>query len=345
MKTNQKKEIPKGWEISNIKKIGTYVNGKAFKPSEWQKTGVPIIRIQNLSDESNKFNYSKDNYDKKYEINDNDILVSWSASLGCFKWKRGKAVLNQHIFKAIPHDVVRLDFFYYVLSNSIQKMKKLTHGSTMQHITLKPFLDTQILLPNFKEQKEISSILSNIDNLILTTQKEIEQTKSQKIGLMQKLLIKGIGHTKFKKVSWLFGNEIEIPKEWEIKTIKQIGNTSAGGTPSRSNNQYWYKGTIPWLSSGEIRNNMILSSNEKITELGLKKSAAKIFTKGTILIAITGQGKTRGRTGLLKIDSSTNQSVVGIKTNNKIFNIYLWHYLQNQYKTLRSISHGSNKVD
>ena len=161
--------------------------------------------------------------------------------------------------------------------------------------------------------------------------------------MMQQLLTMGIGHKKFKKVKELLGKEIEIPEEWRVVKIKDIGSSSAGGTPSRSTISYWKNGTIPWLSSGEIRNNLILTSHEKITELGLKESATKIFPKGSIMLAITGQGKTRGRTGLLGIDSSTNQSVVGIETYDDVSNIYFWYYLQNQYNKLRSISQGSNQ--
>ncbi len=147
----------------------------------------------------------------------------------------------------------------------------------------------------------------------------------------------------YKKVKSLFGKHEEIPLEWELKTMREIADISAGGTPSRFRKEYWEDGTIPWLSSGEIRNNIISSSVEKITELGLSESAAKLFPKGTVLIAITGQGMTRGRTGLLDIESSTNQSVVGIIPNQNMFNKFLWYYLQNQYWELRSISQGSNQ--
>jgi type I restriction enzyme, S subunit len=136
-----------------------------------------------------------------------------------------------------------------------------------------------------------------------------------------------------------------IPNQWMITGLSQVGLLRAGGTPSRFRKEYWENGTIPWLSSGEVRNNIITSSDEKITELGLAESAAKLFPKGTVLIAITGQGLTRGRTALLSIDSTTNQSVVGIiHKKDVINNIFLWYYLQYQYWKLRSISQGTNQA-
>jgi type I restriction enzyme, S subunit len=115
-----------------------------------------------------------------------------------------------------------------------------------------------------------------------------------------------------------------IPNEWNIAKLKQVGKLSAGGTPSRFRKEYWENGSIPWLSSGEIKNNIITTSNEKITELGLSESAAKLFPRETILIAITGQGLTRGRTALLGIDSTTNQSVVGVVHNRNIINNFFY---------------------
>ena len=134
----------------------------------------------------------------------------------------------------------------------------------------------------------------------------------------------------------------KIPKHWEIRKLKQISSLSAGGTPSRSVVDYWENGTIPWLSSGEIRNNVIHDSTEKITEAGFLNSSTKLFPKGTVLIAITGEGRTRGRTSILAIPSTANQSVVGmIIQDNSIRNYFLWYYLQSEYYNLRSQSHGS----
>jgi type I restriction enzyme S subunit len=133
-----------------------------------------------------------------------------------------------------------------------------------------------------------------------------------------------------------------IPEGWNIKKLKDIGEFNSGGTPSRNKMEYWDNGNISWLSSGEVMNNIISTSNEKITELGLSRSAAKLFPKGTVLVAITGQGLTRGRTAVLAIDAATNQSVIGIiPKENIIDKYYLWYYLQSQYWNLRSLSQGS----
>ena len=129
-----------------------------------------------------------------------------------------------------------------------------------------------------------------------------------------------------------------------VHTIDDLGKLSAGGTPSRFQNEYWNNGDIPWLSSGEIKNNRISKSIEQITKLGLENSSARVFPKCTVLVAITGFGMTRGKTSLLDFESSTNQSIIGIMTNKRILDgEFLWHYLQNQYWILRNFAQGSQQ--
>ena len=134
----------------------------------------------------------------------------------------------------------------------------------------------------------------------------------------------------------------EIPEHWEVRKLKHVGSLNSGVTPSRFIEKYWDEGIIPWLSSGEVDYNVITSAREKITELGLIESSAKKFPKGSVLIAITGEGQTRGRVAILGIEATTNQSIVGIVQNNKIiYNYFLFFYLQSQYWHLRNFSHGS----
>ena len=104
-------EIPSHWETPRLNQIGKYVNGYAFKPKDWTDTGRPIIRIQDLTGSNDNPNYYSGVLDEKYLIHDGDILVSWAATLDAYVWKREEAWLNQHIFKAIPHNTINNHFF------------------------------------------------------------------------------------------------------------------------------------------------------------------------------------------------------------------------------------------
>lgn len=98
------------------------------------------------------------------------------------------------------------------------------------------------------------------------------------------------------------------PKSWTWCKVKQISTVCLGSTPSREEPIYW-NGYIPWVSSGKVANCLIKSTKERITDLGLKNSSVKIYPKETVLIAIIGQGKTRGQSAILDIEACTNQNV------------------------------------
>jgi type I restriction enzyme S subunit len=117
----------------------------------------------------------------------------------------------------------------------------------------------------------------------------------------------------------------ELPEGWVWTKLGDVNETTSGGTPKRSNKDY-YGGDIPWLKSGELEDNVITKAEETITELGLKKSSAKIFPTGTLLIAL--YGATVGKTGKLAIESATNQAICGVFNDDLVFyDRYLWHYL------------------
>lgn len=153
--------------MAKLGDIATYINGYAFKPSDWSTEGLPIIRIQDLTGSSYKTNKYNGDYDKKYEVNNGDILISWSASLGVFVWKNDRAVLNQHIFKVIFNKkVVDKDFFVYQVENILRKAQNSVHGATMKHLTKPVFDSLDFYLPLIEEQKRIAKQLKLINLLI-----------------------------------------------------------------------------------------------------------------------------------------------------------------------------------
>lgn len=130
----------------------------------------------------------------------------------------------------------------------------------------------------------------------------------------------------------------EFKGNWEKKKIGEVCEVSSGGTPSRSKPNYW-NGNIPWVSTTLIDFNIINRTDEYITDDGLKNSSAKIFPKGTLLMAMYGQGKTRGKTAILGIDASTNQACGAIIPNLKLLNpTFLFQDLCNRYDIIRDSS-------
>lgn len=194
--------------------VATYVNGFAFKPADWSNKGIPIIRIQNLTGTSDVVNYYDKKYSTKYEINNGDVLISWSASLGVYEWKKGKALLNQHIFKVV-FDKLVLDkrFFVFVIAEKLREMSSLVHGSTMKHITKKYFDRIEIQLPPLESQKKIATALDTANALIEKRKEQIEKLD---------LLIKS-------QFIEMFGDPVTNPKGWEIKRLGALTNKITDG--------------------------------------------------------------------------------------------------------------------
>lgn len=151
-----------GWRRVQLGDVANFINGYAFGPAEWGTKGRPIVRIQNLTGTSNRWNFYAGSLPDKYLVRAGDILVSWSASLGAFRWDRDEAWVNQHIFKVdeISNDVDR-GFLYFGLLNLIGSLKTKTHGSTMKHVTRKSFLSTELSIPELEEQRSIAYALDS----------------------------------------------------------------------------------------------------------------------------------------------------------------------------------------
>jgi type I restriction enzyme S subunit len=136
-----------------------------------------------------------------------------------------------------------------------------------------------------------------------------------------------------------------MKNNWQSLDLREFSRLTAGGTPSTNKKEYWSNGKIPWLSSGEVHKKRIHNADGYITEEGLKNSAAKIIPKKTLLVALAGQGKTRGAVAITEIETTTNQSIAGIIVDKEICNPdYLFFNLESRYEILRSISGGSGRA-
>jgi len=133
-----------------------------------------------------------------------------------------------------------------------------------------------------------------------------------------------------------------VPSGWVKRTIDDIAIVSSGGTPSRSEPLYW-GGKIPWVTTAEVDFCEISDTNEKITEIGLSGSSAKLFPSGTILMAMYGQGKTRGKVAKLAIDASTNQACAAILLKENFSVDFYFQYLQSQYDNIRELSNSGGQ--
>ena len=156
--------------------IATYINGYAFKPKDRGTEGLPIIRIQDLTGNSYDLGFYNGEYPEKVEINNGDILISWSASLGVYVWNRGKALLNQHIFKVVFDKLdINKQYFVFAVRYNLKEMEKQTHGATMKHITKKDFDNILIPFPDLRIQSKIAEKLDKLQSIITHRRTQLEK--------------------------------------------------------------------------------------------------------------------------------------------------------------------------
>ena len=213
-----------GREMSTLGNVATYINGRAFKPSEWENRGLPIIRIQNLTNPSAPYNYSSSELEEKYKVRKGDLLFAWSASLGAHIWKGNDAWLNQHIFRVVPSEKIEKKYLYYFLLQVVAELYAKTHGSGMVHITKGPFMNTPIPVPSLPEQKRIVSKIEELFSKLDASVAEL-QTAKEKLKVYRQAVLK--------KVFSSIRNYVPFGNITDARLGKMLDKEKNTGTPQR----------------------------------------------------------------------------------------------------------------
>ncbi|MDO8261661.1 MAG: restriction endonuclease subunit S, partial [Gallionella sp.] len=133
-----------------------------------------------------------------------------------------------------------------------------------------------------------------------------------------------------------------IPTDWEVKRIADFASVGSGGTPSREIAAYW-GGWVPWITTSQIDFGPITEADQFITDEGLRNSAAKLLPAGTLLMALYGQGKTRGKVGVLGMPAATNQACASIVLHEGVSQEFILHYLTSRYEEIRNSSNSGSQ--
>ena len=292
--------------------VGTYINGYAFKPSDWGTSGLPIIRIQNLTNQNTIPNYFDGPYNSKFEVNKGDILIAWSGSLGIHVWQKNKALLNQHIFR-VEFNKCEIDkmYFYYAVKHNIHKMLHLTHGATMRHIIKSDFEQIIIPYPSLDDQAKISKILNYLEQNIINYRIILSKLD---------LLIKS-------RFVEMFGdpNMVALNKSVKLSSVAKI---ITGNTPSRRLPEY-YGDYIEWIKSDNIisTNLYISQAKEFLSEQGAAKG--RVAPKDSLLMTcIAGSIRSIGNVGICDRSVAFNQQINAIVLKNNINPLYAYWLLK-----------------
>jgi len=172
-----------------LSKVCTLHNGRAYALHEWETTGVPVIRLQNLTG-GNEYYYSTLQLPEKKYCYRGDLLYMWSATFGPYIWMGDKAIYHYHIWKVVPQDEqsTRQYLYYKLMDITEEKKMRASNGGTMLHVTKESMESTLIALPPLPEQIAIATILSDMDSEITSLEEKLAKARQIKQGMMQELL-------------------------------------------------------------------------------------------------------------------------------------------------------------
>ena len=296
------------------------------------------------------------------------------GSIGLFKSETKGLISPAYVvFKPRPNAIkAELLLRFLKSAEGLRQVKLYARGTVRQALRFEDLCNIELSIPRYDEQEEIEV---NLQNLFARTQAisiEQETQLAYLKHLRQQILsdaIQGkldLPHTdeesgedllarikaekakttkKEKTLPEIKADDIpfDIPEHWVWCRLGEICRVKVGATPSRSEPKYW-KGDIPWVASGEVANNYISDTKEKISQEGFNSTSLIMYPKGSVLVAMIGQGKTRGQTAVLKIDATTNQNVAGLVIEHKyLLSEYLWYFFLSRYETTRSGASGGNQ--
>jgi len=316
-------KLPKGWEWKKMEDVFLIERGGSPRPIKdyiteaddginWIKIGDTKKGEKYITQTAQKI--KPEGLKKSRLVIEGDFLMSNSMSFGRpYIVKTKGAIHDGWLLMREKIDDTDKDFFYYLLSSNYmyQQFSSKASGTTVKNLNIDLVKSTNIPLPPFEEQKRIvaklDTLFEKIDKAIALHKKNMDEADVFMGSVLNDV----------------FG---ELEEKYEKIKLGVLTTTTSGGTPKRNEKSYW-GGKIGWLKSGELNNGYITEVQEFITEEGLKKSSAKLFPKGTLLIAM--YGATVGKLGILDIETTTNQAICGILNDKNLFETkYMFYFFQ-----------------
>ena len=333
---------PSDWETIEVGRVCRIENGCPFESAFFNaKEGLPLIRIRDVHSGQSETLYSGP-YEEKYVVNDGDLLVGMDGEFRVRKWRAGKGLLNQRVCRLVPDEQqIDKDFVYFSVGIPLKKIEDFTPYTTVKHISATQIRAIVLPHPPLTEQRKIAAVLGMVQRAIEKQERLIALTTELKKALLHQLFTQGLRGEPQKQT------EIgPVPESWEVVELGSLAKVGNGSTPKRDNEGYWQGGMIPWLNSAKIHERFITEADQFVTDLAVKECHLPRVKPGSLLVAITGQGKTLGNTALVSFETCINQHLAYAQfTTSRVVPEFVLWFMQTRYDHLRSISQagGSTK--
>ena len=270
-----------------------------------------------------------------------DILLSVRAPVGDVNIAREKCCIGRGLAAIRPGPGVVGGFLFYLLLYRKPELDALGSGAIFRAVNRDTLHDFQFELPQLEEQRRIAVVLAKIQDVIEVQERFVATLKELKAATMAKLFRAGLRGEPLKQT------EIgEIPESWDIVALGSIARIGNGSTPKRDNPSYWTNATIPWLTSGKVHESVIERADEFVSEQARVECHLPLVRRNSLVVAITGEGKTLGNTAMVRFDTCVSQHLAYIQfETDRVVPEFVLFYLQGRYVDLRQASQagGSTK--
>ena len=344
--------LPEGWEKMTLGELITIERGSSPRPIKsflttdddgvnWVKIGDTSLESKYVTKTAEKI--TKEGAKKSKAVFAGDLILSNSMSLGRPYIMAIDGYIHDGWFVLRVPETASTDFLYYLLSSSdIQaQFTNLAVGGVVQNIRSELVKQAKFNLPPLPEQQYLSQKLTALLGEVAQTKQRLEAIPALLKQFRQSVLADAVSGRLTEE--WRENNELSL-SDWIQSNVGNIAKVETGKTPSRKNQEYWENGYIPWLTSSCTGLPYVNFADEFVTDLAVKEYGLKIFNKNTLLLAMYGEGKTRGQVTELKLSATCNQACAAITANNNLINNqYLKLSLLKNYDEIRKSASGGNQ--
>jgi type I restriction enzyme, S subunit len=338
------------WRESPLESIAQTTSGGTpdRKRAEYYSGGIPWVKSGELNDsyifatEESLSQEGLKHSSAKLLPAGTLLMAMYGATVGKTAILKMEAATNQAVCAIFPNaEKADADFLRYFLIGERQELLKQRYGGAQPNISQNVIRNLPVRYPPLPEQRKIAGVLGVVQRAMEQQERLLALTAELKKALLHQLFTAGLRGERQKQA------EIgPVPESWALATLGSLAKVGNGSTPKRDNEGYWQGGTIPWLNSAKIHERFITEADQFVTDLAVKECHLPRVKPGTVLIAITGQGKTLGNSALVSFETCINQHLAYAHfISPKIVPEFVLWFMQTRYEHLRSISQagGSTK--
>ena len=343
--------MPDGWEVVRLGDVATMSQGgtpRKNRPEYWDGhipfvTGADLTGFRIGVSNARSFLTTDGLYSGDTVVCEpGALLLATRTAVGLAGMATEVMGGSQDITCLVANGRVDSEYLCRALLRLAPSLQRKSRGTTIQGISREDATSLPILLPPLAEQRAIATVLDSIDEAIERTEAVIAATERLRDALLHQLLTRGVlgWHSEWKKSPGIG----TIPACWEVVRLGDVAEVRNGTTPSRAKSGYWQNGVIPFVRTGQVHDVTIEVPEELITIGAVTLGGAVVVPKGSVLIAMIGQGKTRGMSARLGIEAAINQNFAAVFGTERDFGLdFLFVWARQNYSDIRALGQGSNQ--